>query len=116
MVIPTAGLVLPTARRGRRYRKPILTGGFDVMQRPVGMCLIGGFLQERKLLALALDLEQEIQARRSPTFAGTPYQWPDAGLCAASSAMARGQAGVAAAAGLASGACASPKSASEKNR
>lgn len=50
--------------------------------RPAGIWMYSGFLQEPKLLALAYDLEQEIQPRVQPTFAGTPPDWADAGICA----------------------------------
>jgi amidase len=50
--------------------------------RPAGIWMFSGFLQEPKLLALAYDLEQEIQPRVQPTFTGTPPDWKDAGICA----------------------------------
>ena len=50
--------------------------------RPAGIWMYSGFLQEPKLLALAYDLEQEIQPRVQPRFAGTPPDWADAGVCA----------------------------------
>ena len=50
--------------------------------RPAGIWMYSGFLQEPKLLALAYDLEQEIQPRVQPRFAGTPPDWTDAGVCA----------------------------------
>jgi amidase len=51
---------------------------------PAGIWMYGGFLQEPKLLALAYDLEQELQARSVPTFRGqVPPEPPDAGICAA---------------------------------
>ena len=43
--------------------------------------MYGGFLQEPKLLALAYDLEQEINTRSQPTFAGDVQTYPDAGIC-----------------------------------
>src|SRR6266571_2634650 len=49
--------------------------------RPAGIWMYSGFLQEPKLLALAYDLEQEIQPRVQPRFAGTPPDWADAGVC-----------------------------------
>ena len=50
---------------------------------PAGIWMYGGPLQEPKLLALAYDLEQEMQPRSSPTFQGAvPPEPPDAGLCA----------------------------------
>src|SRR6266478_1112307 len=50
--------------------------------RPAGIWMYSGFLQEPKLLALAYDLEQDIQPRVQPRFAGTPPDWADAGICA----------------------------------
>jgi hypothetical protein len=50
--------------------------------RPAGIWVFGGFLQEPKLLAMAYDLEQEIQPRVQPAFVGTPPDWADAGICA----------------------------------
>ncbi len=50
--------------------------------RPAGIWMYSGFLQEPRLLALAYDLEQEIQPRVQPRFAGTPPDWTDAGVCA----------------------------------
>jgi len=60
---------------------------------PAGLWMYGGFLQEPKLLALAYDLEQEIQARVVPGYRGSPPPPPsDAGLCNATSAnVATGQ-------------------------
>jgi amidase len=58
--------------------------GLTTRGRPAGLCLYAGFLDEPMLLALAYDLEQEIQPRIQPQFAGTvPPTPPDAGICAA---------------------------------
>ena len=57
--------------------------GFDSLQRPVGLCLIGGFLQEPKLLGLGYALELLRASRQAPELTGTPPVWPDAGVCAA---------------------------------
>jgi hypothetical protein len=44
--------------------------------------MYAGFLSEPALLGFAFDLEQEMQARQSPTFAGqVPPEPPDAGPC-----------------------------------
>lgn len=52
---------------------------------PAGIWMYAGFLQESKLLAFAYDLEQELQARKAPTFQGrVPPEPPDAGICTAS--------------------------------
>jgi len=50
--------------------------------KPAGLWMYGGFLQEPQLLALAYDLEQEIQPRSAPAFLGAvPDEPADAGLC-----------------------------------
>lgn len=82
IVIPSAGWASSHAAVAG-YPNLSLPVGFDSSQRPVGLCLIGGFLQEPKLISLAFGLEQEIDARRPPEFLGTPPVWPDAGICAA---------------------------------
>jgi amidase len=52
--------------------------------KPAGLWMYSGFLQEPKLLALAYDLEQEIQPRTQPEFLGVvPPEPPDAGICSA---------------------------------
>jgi amidase len=81
IVIPSAGWASSHAAVAG-YPNLSLPVGFDSMQRPVGLCLIGGFLQEPKLISLAFALEQEIEARRPPELLGTPPVWPDAGICA----------------------------------
>lgn len=49
---------------------------------PAGIWMYGGFLQDAKLLAFAYDVEQELQPRTPPTFAGTvPEPPPPLGLC-----------------------------------
>ncbi len=49
--------------------------------RPAGLWMFGGYLEEPKLLALAYDLEQELQPRVQPRYVGNPPEWPDAGIC-----------------------------------
>jgi amidase len=49
--------------------------------RPAGIWMYGGFLSEPTLLALAYDIEQTLQARTQPQFAGMPPEFPDAGIC-----------------------------------
>ena len=45
--------------------------------------MYSGFLSEPRLLALAYDLEQAINARRQPEMLGSlPLEAPDAGICA----------------------------------
>lgn len=52
--------------------------------KPAGLWMYAGFLQEPTLLALAYDLEQEVQPRSAPEFLGAiPPEPPDAGICAA---------------------------------
>jgi amidase len=49
---------------------------------PVGFTMIVGAWQEAKLLAMMYDLEQELNARKPPTFSGeVPPEPPDAGIC-----------------------------------
>jgi amidase len=56
--------------------------GISSEGRPGGLWMYAGFLSEPALLGFAFDLEQEMQARQSPTFAGqVPPEPPDAGLC-----------------------------------
>ena len=59
--------------------------GISSEGRPGGLLMYGGFLAEPALLGFAYDLEQEMQARQSPAFAGqVPPEPPDAGICDAS--------------------------------
>ena len=52
--------------------------------KPAGLWMYAGFLQEPQLLAMAYDLEQEIQPRSPPRFRGAvPDEPPDAGICSA---------------------------------
>ena len=81
IVIPSAGWSSSHAAVAG-YPNLSLPVGFDSLGRPVGLCLIGGFLEEPKLVSLAFGLEQELEARRPPAFRGTPPVWPDAGICA----------------------------------
>jgi amidase len=58
--------------------------GISSEGRPAGVWLSGGFLSEPKLIALAYAIEQLLDARTKPKFAGTPPPPPpDAGICAA---------------------------------
>jgi hypothetical protein len=51
--------------------------------------MYSGFLQEPTLIALAYDLEQEMQARTPPRFQGAvPPEPPDAKLCDPASSLA----------------------------
>ena len=50
--------------------------------KPAGLWMYSGFLQEPTLIALAYDLEQEIQPRTQPEHLGSvPPEPPDAGIC-----------------------------------
>ena len=85
-------------RRPRRDRGPELlvrssaaaVAGYPNISVPIGLaggqpagCGCSGFLQEPTLLALAYDLEQEVQPRSAPQFLGSvPPEPPDAGICA----------------------------------
>jgi amidase len=56
--------------------------GLTGRQKPAGIWMYSGFLQESKLLAYAYDLEQAMQARTRPKLSGRiPPEPPDAGLC-----------------------------------
>jgi len=58
--------------------------------KPAGLWMYAGFLQEPQLLAMAYDLEQEIQPRSAPGFLGAvPDEPPDAGLCSAAPSSLR---------------------------
>lgn len=49
---------------------------------PVGFTMVVGAWQEAKLLGMMYDLEQELNARKPPTFSGSvPPEPPDAGIC-----------------------------------
>jgi amidase len=51
---------------------------------PVGFWMYASHLQEPKLFGFAFDVEQELQARRQPSFHGfVPPLPPNAGICAA---------------------------------
>jgi hypothetical protein len=64
--------------------------GLTPKGKPAGLWMYAGFLQEPQLLAMAYDLEQEIQPRRQPRFRGTvPDEPPDAGICSAAVSTSR---------------------------
>jgi amidase len=56
--------------------------GITTVGRPAGLWMYGGFLAEPSLLAFAYDLEQAVDPRSQPAFAGVPPTWDDAGICA----------------------------------
>jgi amidase len=84
IVAPGCSLAsIPSAVAG--YPSLSLPCGRTAQGLPVGLWMYGGLLQEPSLLALAYDLEQEIQARVTPGYKGTPPPPPpDAGLCSGS--------------------------------
>jgi amidase len=64
--------------------------GLTAAGTPAGVWMYASKHQEGKLIALAYDLEQEIQPRRKPRFLGTvPDEPPDAGICGASPQVRR---------------------------
>ncbi len=66
------------------YASISVPAGVAVDGRPGAVWMVGGFLDEPKLLALAYDLEQELGARAIPQFLGDPLPaFPDAGICVA---------------------------------
>jgi amidase len=65
------------------YPNLALPVGIRSSGKPVGILMYSTFLQEPKLLALAYDLEQEMQARRLPEFLGAVIPPPSANLCGA---------------------------------
>ena len=79
------------ATRSRRSRPPspgypniAIPCGFTAQGRPAGMWMYAGFLQEPKLLAYAYALEQALQPRTQPTYAGSLQPFPpNPGICAA---------------------------------
>ena len=66
--------------------------GLTADGKPAGAWLYAGFLQEPKLISIAYAMEQLLQPRSQPQFAGSvPPDPPDAGLCPAPQATARGR-------------------------
>jgi amidase len=64
------------------YPSTSLPVGFLEDGAPVGFCMVSTAWQEGKLLALAYDLEQELNAQVPPEYLGTvPEEPPDAGIC-----------------------------------
>lgn len=57
--------------------------------KPASLMLYSGFLREPMLLAIAYDLEQELNARRPPRFLGAIADPPNAELCTATLAAAQ---------------------------
>jgi amidase len=66
--------------------------GLTADGKPAGAWLYAGFLQEPKLISIAYAMEQLLQPRSQPQFAGSvPPDPPDAGLCPVPQATAGGR-------------------------
>jgi amidase len=72
--------VAPAAAGYPNFSMPV---GIRPSGEPAGMLMYSTFLHEAQLIALAYDLEQELQARAQPQFLGSPMPVPNAGLCEA---------------------------------
>lgn len=90
IAIPTAGWSSSHAAVAG-YPNLTVPVGFDVNDRPVGLCLIGGYLREPRVLAVGYALEQLLQARRPPSYVGSPPVWTNAGICEALGAKPLGK-------------------------
>jgi Asp-tRNA(Asn)/Glu-tRNA(Gln) amidotransferase A subunit family amidase len=55
--------------------------GIRTSGRPVGMLMYSTFLHEPQLIAMAYDLEQELNARKQPQFLNAIIPIPNADLC-----------------------------------
>ena len=82
IVAPTYTLATqPAAVAG--YPNISIPCGINSQGRPAGMWMYAGFLEEPKLLSFAYAVEQYLQPRRQPTYAGTLQPLPaDPGICA----------------------------------
>jgi amidase len=81
IVAPTWSLLISVAAVAG-YPSLSVPVGYRADGTPVGFMFAGGAWQENKLLGFAYDLEQELQARRAPTYLGTvPPEPPNAGIC-----------------------------------
>lgn len=66
--------------------------GLTADGKPAGAWLYAGFLQEPKLISIAYAIEQLLQPRSQPQFAGSvPADPPDAGLCQVGHATSNAQ-------------------------
>jgi len=63
------------------YPSLALPVGITAAGKPAGMLMYSGFLRERRLIALAYDLEQELNVRRQPRLLGAVADPDNAGLC-----------------------------------
>jgi amidase len=81
IVAPTYSFAsTPAAVAG--YPNMSLPVGLTPEGKPAGLWMYSGFLRDWTLLRLAFELEQEVDARRTPQFLGSaPPEPPDAGIC-----------------------------------
>jgi amidase len=81
IVAPTYSFAsTPAAVAG--YPNISLPVGLTPEGKPAGLWMYSGFLRDWRLLRLAFELEQEVDARRTPQFLGSvPPEPPDAGIC-----------------------------------
>jgi amidase len=72
------------------YPNVAIPCGFTGNGRPAGLWMYAGFLDEPKLLAYAYALEQALQPRAQPTYAGSLQPFPpNPGICGAQSKAAQ---------------------------
>jgi amidase len=81
LVAPTYSFAsTPAAVAG--YPNISIPVGLTPEGKPAGLWMYSGFLRDWTLLRLAFELEQEVDARRTPRFLGSvPPEPPDAGIC-----------------------------------
>ena len=81
IVAPTHSLAsTPAAVAG--YPNISIPVGLTPEGKPAGLWMYSGFLRDWRLLRLAFELEQEVDARRRPQFRGSvPPAPPDARAC-----------------------------------
>jgi amidase len=81
IVAPTYSFAsTPAAVAG--YPNISLPVGLTPEGKPAGLWMYSGFLRDWTLLRLAFELEQEVDARRTPQFLGSlPPEPPDADIC-----------------------------------
>jgi amidase len=71
------------------YPNIAIPTGFTAQGRPAGLWMHAGSLEEPKLLAYAYALEQALQPRTQPTYAGSLQSFPpNPGICTAQSEAA----------------------------
>jgi len=64
-----------------RYQNLSMPVAIRTSGRPVGMLMYSTFLHEPQLIAMAYDLEQELNARKQPQFLNAIIPIPNADLC-----------------------------------